>query len=263
MNVFRIHIRPKGGTADAATSFAYCLKNSLLGVGWQRNDSERCTKDWDEYVNDALPKHGKLNVCTYIQKHVRADDLVWTRDPDANYYLARVTSGWEYWRSPEAREKDIDIANIFRCIIRKVDTEDIPGKVVASFRPPIAFQIIKDSVSLEYSKHLWNTLLNDQVYEINKSGFNDIFAILDDEETEDVIFIYAVQAKTGNAPINVSKYHDDPGQTVFLFQSNGMYEGDDADHIVCLTKEELWSFMKQAREWLPGSIQKKMRMLGL
>jgi|GEM_PF-2477087 hypothetical protein len=34
MYVFRIHIRPQGGSASVKESFEYCLKNKILGVGW-------------------------------------------------------------------------------------------------------------------------------------------------------------------------------------------------------------------------------------
>ena len=36
MYVFRIHIRPSGGSADMRTTFNYCLKNGLLGVGGEQ-----------------------------------------------------------------------------------------------------------------------------------------------------------------------------------------------------------------------------------
>jgi hypothetical protein len=96
MYLFRIHIRPQGGSADMPTTFAYCLKNGILGVGWRTN-SNRITKNWDEYFNEASQTHGNLQVCKYISKWVSEGDLVWTRDAVGQYYLARVTSGWEYW----------------------------------------------------------------------------------------------------------------------------------------------------------------------
>jgi len=46
--LFRIHIRPQGGTADMRTTFDYCLRNGILGVGW-RTESQRNTKKWDKY----------------------------------------------------------------------------------------------------------------------------------------------------------------------------------------------------------------------
>ena len=186
MYVFRIHIRPQGGTADMYTTFDYCLRNRLLGVGWRTN-SQNNTKNWDEYFNEAFQIHDNLQICKYIQEWVSEGDLVWTRDAEGQYYLARVTSGWEYWASPEANELDIDVANIFRCVFKSVDIDAVPGKIVACFRAPRTIQEIADNKAREYSKHLWNTLSHEQAYQIDKSAYSDIFMMLDDEETEDLV----------------------------------------------------------------------------
>jgi hypothetical protein len=119
--------------------------------------------------------------------------LVWTRDVEGNYYIARVLSGWEYWTSDEANEKDIDIANIFRCSIIKVNIEDVPGKVIACFRPTRTFQEIANTQAVEYSKYLWNKLSQEKIYEIDNDKFSDIFNLLDAEETEDLLFLYLQQ----------------------------------------------------------------------
>jgi len=78
MYVFRIHIRPSGGSADMATTFDYCLKNGILGVGWRTN-SNKNTKNWDEYFKEASQIYDKLQICKYINKWVSEGDLVWTR----------------------------------------------------------------------------------------------------------------------------------------------------------------------------------------
>jgi len=88
---------------------------------------------WDEYFAEASQQHERLQTCKYIQKWVRPKDLVWTRSPEGQYFLARVTSGWEYWTTPEAVELDIDIANVFRCEFKPVPMDCVPGKVVSCF----------------------------------------------------------------------------------------------------------------------------------
>jgi len=112
------------------TTFDYCLRHGILGVGW-RTDSQTITKNWDEYYNEASSIHDNLDICKYINKWVSEGDLVWTRDLDGHYCLARVKSGWEYWTCEEAIKNDIDVANVFRCEIRRVDIDEVPGKVVA------------------------------------------------------------------------------------------------------------------------------------
>ena len=274
------------------TTFDYCLRNGLLGVGWRTN-SQRNTKNWDEYFNEASQIHSNLQICTYIQKWVSEGNLVWTRDAEGQYYLARVTSGWEYWTSPKANDLDIDVANIFRCVFQSVDIDAVPGKIVACFRAPRSIQEIADNKAREYSKHLWNKLSNEQVYQIEKSAYSDIFMMLDDEETEDLLFLYLqsqgwyvlpnsrkgdtmsfeylavnplngekalAQVKTGEVVINRDDYVHYP-QKIFLFQSNELYDGNGASNVVCVSREELLAFLKRSLSWLPKSFQTKVELV--
>jgi len=85
MYLFRIHIRPNGGSADIRKTFDYCLRNGVLGVGWRLN-SIKNTKNWDDYFKDASQIYDDLSICKYIKKWVNKDDLVWTRDADGEYF---------------------------------------------------------------------------------------------------------------------------------------------------------------------------------
>ena len=274
------------------TTFKYCLKNGLLGVGWRTNTNS-CTTNWDKYFNEAKTMHKKLQVCKYIKKWVSQGDLVWTRDEKGQYFLSRVNSGWEYWVSQEAKDLDIDVANIFRCALLKVDIDAVPGKIVACFRSPKSIQKVNDIKAHEYSKYLWNTLSGDNIYQIDKSLFNDIFMMLDDEETEDLLFLYlqsqgwfvlpnsrkgdtmrfeyfAVnpttgekvfsQVKTGNTSLNIDDYSEYPFK-IFLFQSNGIYAGTNAKNVTCVSREDLLAFLHNSLSWLPKSFQFKTALV--
>lgn len=294
MYVFRIHIRPGGGSADMQVTFDYCLRERILGVGW-RTRSGRNTRQWDEYYEEASREHKKLAVCKYICRWVTPGDLVWTRDPCGHYYLARVLSGWEYWATEEARQLDIDIANFFRCDIKRVDTDEVPGKIVACFRASRTIQEIADDKACEYSRYLWNVLSGQEIYKIQTANYSDVFMMLDAEETEDVVFLYlqtigwyavphsrkgdsmtfeylcvnpldgqvaGVQVKTGNTPLNKDDYAVFPHR-IFLFQTNGIYSGLGADHIQCLSRELLTAFLSKAASWLPKSLRRKLNIAGL
>ena len=294
MNIFRIHIRPKGGSADMETTFNYCLKNQILGVGW-RTKTNRNTKDWNQYYEEASQIHDNLNICKYIRKWVGEGDLVWTRDALGQYYLAIVTSGWEYWVSAEAKNLDIDIANIFRVEFRKIDIDAVPGKTVASFRARRTIQKISCRKAREYSKYLWNLVSDKPTYSIDRSIFLDIFMLLDDEETEDLIFLYLqssgwyvvpnsrkgdtmsfeylvvnpetgqkalTQVKTGNVTIDKGVYVKYP-QMIFLFQSNDLYSGVGSQNVVSISRAELLDFLNKSLSWLPKSFQNKVELLKL
>lgn len=273
------------------TTFDYCLKNGVLGVGWRTN-SNKNTKNWDEYFNEASQMHDNLQICKYINKWVSEGDLVWTRDAVGQYYLARVTSGWEYWTSQEANDLDIDVANIFRVVFKSVEIDAVPGKIVACFRATRSIQEVADTKAREYSKHLWNILSNAKVYQIDKSKFSDIFMMLDDEETEDLVFLYlqskgwyvlpnsrkgdtmsfeylAVnpktgekalsQVKTGQVPINKDDYAHYP-QKIFLFQSNEIYTGVGAQNVICISRDELLELLNKSISWLPKSFKRKVEV---
>ncbi|WP_350282807.1 hypothetical protein, partial [Nitrosomonas sp.] len=257
--------------------------------------SGRNTRDWDEYYQEASHEHGNLAVCKYIHDWIDPGDLVWTRDPFGNYYLARVLSRWEYWATEEARRLDIDIANIFRCELKRVDTDGVPGKIVACFRASRTIQKITDDKAYEYSRYLWNTLNGQDIYEINKAKCLDAFMMLDAEETEDVVFLYlqtigwyvvphwrkgdsmtfeylcvnpqdgqvaGVQVKTGNTPLNRDDYAPFPHK-VFLFQTNDIYSGVGGSNIECISREQLMVFLDKAVSWLPKSLRRKFEIAGL
>lgn len=205
-----------------------------------------------------------------------------------------MTSGWEYWASQEANDLDIDVANIFRVVFKSVDIDAVPEKIVACFRATRTIQEVADKRAREYSKHLWNMLTNEHVYQIDKSMFSDIFMMLDDEETEDLLFLYlqsqgwyvipnsrkgdtmrfeylAVnpktgekalsQVKTGRVTINRDDYMQYP-QKIFLFQSNELYIGSGSKNIVCISRDELLRFLGESLTWLPKSFQRKVEMIG-
>lgn len=276
------------------TTFNYCVNNGILGVGW-RTSSDRNTRVWDEYYEEASKEHDNLNVCRYINEWMNQGDLIWTRDILGQYYIARATSGWEYWTTEESKRLDIDIANIFRCEIKKVNIDDVPGKVVACFRAPRTIQEIADIKAVEYTKCLWNTLSGNNVYEVDRDKFSDIFMMLDDEETEDLVFLYlqsigwhvipnsrkadtmsfeylcvkpssgelaGTQVKTGNSAINKDEYKDISHKT-YLFQSNGNYTGSSCEQVEVIDKEELIVFLKKSLGWLPRAIKRKVEMVGL
>ena len=293
--LFRIHIRPRGGSDDMPGTFQYCLNNGLLGVGWRVGDELIETKDWDEYEPLATQIYGEsLQQPRYIRHNVEPGDLIWTRDPDARYYLARVTSGWEYWTSRQGRERDIDIANVFRCDFREVALDGVPGTVVSrfGFRGHSIEQIHEPSAKA-YSQHLWNRFIGREDYHVDVADFPDIFAMLDAEETEDLVFLYLqsrgwyvvpnsrkgntlrfefmlahsqtgdkalTQVKTGDVRLNIGAYADHPWH-IFLFQSKGYYDGRSSENVTCILRDELVAFLEEHVQLLPRSFRTKLEMV--
>ena len=282
MNLFRIHIKPGGG--NSAFSFAYCLDEQVLGVGWQTY-SEKRISTWEEYESEAKLKHTKISKVRYLKNNVRKDDLIWTRNRSGEYYLAKVDSEWEYLTSIRACEADI--VNVVRCKILKVPSvDDTPGKVVACFRASGTMQRIRDESAVIYSQYLWNILSQSNCYQFLPSQAGNVFSFLTSEQAEDIIFIYlqtkgwiviphsrkadtmayefvlihgetkeraVVQVKTGHTPLNTNEWRD-ATHKVFLFQTDGNYLGGEHRSVVCVQPAEILAFMQTHRALLPSSI---------
>lgn len=286
MTVYRIHIRPKGGLANPKLSFDYCLKESVLGLGWQ-TESQNSNASWEEYEAEAARIYGsgELSRLRYLKNNLKENDLVWTRDAEGNYYLAKVVSEWEYFSNSEAQ--DADIVNIVRCDLIKIPSvDDVPGKIVACFRPSRTIQAIRDKTASDYSKYLWNKLKGEEFYSLPKENLKNVFSFLGSEETEDVIFIYLqmqgwlvvpnsrkgdtmsyefylvnketkekaiVQVKTGHTALTPKEW-EGWNEKVFLFQASGNYNGISDGNVVCIRPSEIESFMRGNKILLPSNI---------
>ena len=277
-----------------ADTFAYCLSQGILGVGW-RTEITTNTKDWETYYAEASTLHEDLNTCKYIKRWISEGCLVWTRDPQGNYYLARVLSGWEYFTTEESRHRDIDIGNVFRVAFERLSIDEVPGKVVASFRPSRTLQEIADPTAIAYSKFIWNERAKAEVYALDGYALEapDVFSLLDSEEAEDLVFLYLqtqgwfvvpnsrkadtlafeylvikpqdtscaqVQVKTGKTILNRDLYRNLPFP-VILFQSSDLYAGEPSTNVTCLSRAEVENFLTASAHWLPARYRRKMAML--
>ena len=180
-------------------SFAYCLKEQVLGVGWQVPTRSK-TLSWEAYEKAAGKTYGGLGAISrvrYLHDHVKSKDLIWTRDTRGSYYLAKVLGTrnqrsdipWLYLDTPEGRHADI--VNVVRCRILAVPlADDVTGKIVACFRPSRVIQPIRDETTILYSQLLWNQMTGSEEYKLPQLERCDVFSFIDAETTEDVIFIY-------------------------------------------------------------------------
>jgi hypothetical protein len=281
MNVFRLHVKTYGDRRD---SFAYCRENGLLGLGGSVNPDGVKSLTWDEYTKRATAEARRR--VGPLHDRVKPDDLIWTRDPHGKYYLARVCSPWEYLNTEKGRE--VDVVNVVRCDLREVPlVDDVPGTIVACFRARRTIQQISNPTAVSYSQMLWNDLSGTTDYALSPEQPRDIFACLNSESVEDVIFMYLqhhgwfvvpnsrkadtmayefgvihpktreralVQVKTGDARLRLDEW--DCREKVFLFQTSGLYDGVPTTNVVKLLPAEIDEFMREHSAILPGSVQR-------
>src|ERR1035437_5546531 len=155
---YRLHIRPKAGDGNAATSVAYCLANNVVGMGWGIGGQSRPLLPWQEYWQEAMEGHGRRSLASVQRLHaVRPGDFIWTRDTTGRYFLSCATGTWEY-RDTEAGRR-ADILNVVSCTTHPVSLpDDVPGKVIASFRAGSTLQQIRSLTVAEYTRMLWSDL---------------------------------------------------------------------------------------------------------
>jgi len=299
MRVHRLHIRPSGGEGNPVLSFEYCLRRQVLGVGWQVDAASQKPLVWEEYEKLASKRHGGVHAISrvrYLHDRVLPNDLIWTRDTKGKYYLAKVCVGknrsrsevaWEYLDTPEGRSADI--VNVVRCRIVPVpQADDVTGKVVACFRPSRVVQSIADETTVLYSQLLWNQMVGAEEYKLQKLRECDVFSLLDDQTTEDVIFVYlqcrgwivipnsrkadtmgyefvalnknsgeraVVQVKTGNTRLEADCWGDFK-ERVFLFQTHGYYIGIPTSNVVKLKPKTIEEFMSSNIDIMPHAVRR-------
>ncbi|WP_148360589.1 hypothetical protein [Acidisphaera rubrifaciens] len=214
-------------------------------------------------------------------------DLVWFRDTQGRYYLAEILGPWEYAYEDRAAI-DADIVNFRPARIIDVGIADaVPGKIIACFRPPRTFQAIRAPDMLKFSMHLAGLSdISDEVL--------DIFDFLNDNDIENVIFMYLqttgwyvfpntrlpttahyefvlanretgeraiVQVKSGCQPIDASQYAGE--EKAFLFAASESYGSSIPDNAVIITRADLLRFMRESRHLLPRAVSTWINIAGL
>lgn len=292
-SIWRLHIKP--AAKEGVDPFEFCIKEKILGLGWKASTSdENESLDWDSYCQLAQKSYGGDRswwpAVNAIRNKMKMDDLCWSRDSDANYYLGRVLSDWNYKATRQHR--DADVVNIRYCDWKKIELESVPGAIVSAFQRGRTIQQIHTEKG--YSKFLWNKITDESFYSVAEESL-DIFGMLDHEETEDLLFLYlqekgwyvvpnsrkgntlkyefsivnpetaeqgATQVKTGTGtPLNAEKDYDHKDRIVFLFQSEENYEGKTPKNVVLVRRKELLSFLENSTKWLPKWLQNKIEMV--
>lgn len=190
--IWRINLKSEGKDPRK-----FCLKRSVLGVGWPV-DHDGVTCDWDKYYEAGMAKYynnkdrGWWPAINAIKNNMQINDLCWTRLENGIYYIGRITGGWRYNGSDE--HNAADVVNIRDCDWRKVGPVDkVPGKVVNSFIPSRTLQRVEDDNVRLYSCFLYNLLGNDTssfTYLLTPLTDSGLFKLISSDDCEDVVGLY-------------------------------------------------------------------------
>ncbi|MGH9446047.1 MAG: hypothetical protein ACRD3O_10000, partial [Terriglobia bacterium] len=217
------------------------------------------------------------SVWTFAES-LQLHDLVWFRSLEGRYYLAEITSPWQYAYN-DAAAIAADIVNLRRARIIEVGLADaVPGKVIACFRPPRTLMPIRSPGMLAFSEKLAGLpVIGDLT--------PDLFEFMSDVDIENLVFVYlqfcgwyvlpgtrtattahyefvlvnretgeraVVQVKSGHAEIDASQYLGD--EKAFLFAASGSYGAELPPNVVIITREDLQGFMRSVPQLLPRAV---------
>ena len=290
--IYRIHLKPQNDKKE--NPFKFCKQKSIVGIGWPLDEEnlEKFKKEsnFENYKKLVLEQYNKdtgLKKAINCYSEIEKDDLIWARDRDNIFYICRVTGKWEY--SYENDNKVNDIFSYFPVEYVKVGTvEEVPGKVVNSFRANATLQRIHGKSIFEMTKKIYNKKSNNKLYEIKK--IEDFFNFLLAEDLEEIVSLYLqleknyliytstnkidtakyefvmisrdgkekcyTQVKTGNDKLVPENYINltENSNKVYLFALNG-YEGEDINNVICLKKDEILKFLLNNKKILPNRIK--------
>jgi hypothetical protein len=268
--LWRIHIRPGGGEVDPALSYELCLKENVIGVGWQVDrDGPIPLKQYLQLCEDAYPDTwSSAKSAVGLLSVMSQGDLVWMRSTRGVYHLCKITGSWEYRTTREYR--DVDVVNVRSVDVAEVGVSmHVPGKVISCFIPSRTVQRIGDETALAVSQRIWKKLNGENVASLGSDV--DILSLISAKDCEDLVSVYlqmqgwvvyptqrradtlayefglrhrcdlreaVVQVKTGWAAVDLSSLPSSV-DVAFAFQANDQWIGENPKAVVIERKQVL------------------------
>jgi hypothetical protein len=288
-DIWRINIKTAG-----TDPFGFCRNNQWIGVGWPVDGADKM--DFESYERLAEQKYqsdrGRRRAISALRQ-MKVDDLCWARSGEGIYYLTRVRGEWKYRATREHR--GADVVNVRRADWIKVGTVDtVPGKVANSFGLGGALRRVPGETIQAVSCLIHNELDGAAQYSVPALKDPNIFALLDDQELEDVVALYlqikhdflmwpstckkstvnyefvatnrrdkrtaVVQVKRTESLDRTSFRELAKKHEVYLFTTSGHYIGDEVDNVTCLTRSELQSLLESQRALLPSYLRDRLAL---
>lgn len=179
--VTRIHLKTDCDDRRALLDFCLHQNKQYLVIGWSNVYKEgteiKSYKDFYQAVKESV---SRINHALNVFLDAETDDLFWTRDMEGNYWICSAIG-----KAQNYYDYGMDIGALLPVTAYKVGME-VPGQIKASFNRPRGGIAEKnyDSVIVEYSKYIYNTLSETKRYTCNplKGCFLDNLPDFDLEE---------------------------------------------------------------------------------
>lgn len=196
MTIWRLHIRP-GGVITRTEAIDFCIKNNIIAIGWpfkkEISNLQEAIKIAEKEWPDDL--RAFKSAFTAFMTNIAIDDLVWFRNLEGKYYLARVISNFKQMNSPEAFHAHCTNARSVE--IKEIGTQ-VAGGLKNQFIRGTTIHKIKNETLIDYTKLIAAKKFPNkfQYDSSNVRSFEDIFSLLDPFDLEDVIGLYLEAEKS-------------------------------------------------------------------
>lgn len=292
-HLYKIVLKPATEARDEFVS--YCIDNNLLALGWGADHFPRplVPRDFDHYYQQARKVWSEHQLTPVRQFHdAPRGSLIWFRDLQGRYHLARLTGKWRPRKG--ARWKRLDLGQVRAVKSHPVGSEaEVPGAVIRAFAAPRqwAFCRVGDDEARKYSAQLAHQLLGGKDPEIEITPSSVLHSLLGPLDVEDLVAAYlqanrdyialparhskttavyeyilrsredghlaAVQVKTGDVPIpdNLS---DNVAEKWFVYSDAPEPALKLPSFVERITPDQLIAFMSSGSNCLPPVTQRWM-----
>lgn len=188
-------------TNTAAGKIAnYCINNNVAALGWSLISVPKAEREsvitFEEYCDYADKLYSSYDSIKRLAEQVNTDDLVWMRNIDGKYYIARVTekSKWIFNTSDDATCHDAcnQLTEIYwKEVNSQSDESCVPGAVSTAFIMGSSFQRINKSGVEDYSKLLYNNITGTNHYNIKLDlTEKNFYSLLSPDDCEDLLYFW-------------------------------------------------------------------------
>ena len=178
----------------------YCISNNVAALGWSLNGIPNAERKsiitFEEYCDYADKLYNSYDSIKRLAEQVKADDLIWIRNKEGKYYIARVTenSKWIFNTSDDAIDHDAcnQLTEIYwKEVNSQSDESCVPGAVSTSFIMGSSFQRINKSGIEDYSKLLYNNITKTNHYDIKlELTEKNFYSLLSTDDCEDLLYFW-------------------------------------------------------------------------
>lgn len=287
--LWRLHLKPSPTPPNTHLQVVdYCFKNNIAGIGWP---VEKFPSSVTEYQELAKKRYDSKPSSVNFASKPLIGEYIWARDRVGQYYLGKIMSDWYY--SDNQDHLDLDIPNQRKCNWLIIGNEqNVPGKIVASFRARRTFQSIAtssdDSAMEEFSAWRFNNLpesgRNNQ--NIKLPDVHTFFQMVSSYDCEDLVGLYlqrqygyclipssckidtfayeyllkdpetgesvGVQVKQGKNSLDNSLSKS--ADKIFLFTTQGSVSPVD-ENVTVIQPEDLFVFVTRNANLIPDSVK--------